>query len=247
MDAAQVAAMDAAQAAYSEDQGLQDMAMNPQGADDLDEKHNNPEGPIRRRKRTHAQVLAEETMVASLVWPWEQPCCRKWHCSNRYSQDHVLTIRNTYLRENEAGRRAMIGKRMLTSESGQLVRRCVFESPTHINVGEASRLNVSPPTIEGGCGRVCQSFFAWALGCSHNKVQQPQYATAYFHIEKPKTFAHTKSMKLGIARWLEHLAGYYQVDPTANLVLLPYKDRTSVYQLFEAEYHLAIQGNDFSW
>ena len=95
---------------------------------------------------------------------------------------------------------------------------------------------------------VCHDFFCYMTGTSEKSLSQPTVACRHtmFVTDKTRVQPRPREVTDGIVRWLEYIAQFYLHDPTANLVQLPFADRTAVYELYVSdwEHHLGHGDDD---
>jgi hypothetical protein len=206
-----------------------------------------PDAPRQGHRRKQRKTIAQWLVTDELDWKeqYDKPCCRKLGCSLKYLPSQIRVIRSSCLAGNQDGRKTFIDNRLLQEYGGGVTKYPFLSHPDV--VPEYGSVPICPATTPGSTERVCVPFFLWATAQSNNKLYQPGKPGENFTVQR-KAYVSTRETKAaGVVRWLLDLGRYYQIDPTSDLVLLPFRDRQSVYEVYAEEMSTALQDGDFDW
>jgi hypothetical protein len=199
------------------------------------------QGP-RAARRTRAQRLTDD----AVEWPYAMPCCKKLRCCEDYEPGQVRVIRQTYLDLPHRGqKRKFLNHRMLQENGGGSKKDLFLESPDNIEPG--TPLKFAPATTPGSTRKVCSTYFRWSTSCSTNKIAQPLKQTSVFGTDRKPFHREKETASDGVVRWVTRLGECFQVDPTSDLVLLPFRDREQVFEMYGEDYRQAMLGSDWDW
>ena len=160
-------------------------------------------------------------------------CCKKRMCTSKYTPKDILTLRKglTDRPRNSVDRRMFLSNRYEPRISTDLrgSGKYYCDSPTCCQLGMYATNSAPLPLRPLDTVEVCASFYCWAYSVSkdqtrHRLSARTSYTKRTRVVDCPKQWE--------IEEWLHTLSQYYQLQPDSNLVLLPFANRTSVYEMF---------------
>ena len=167
-------------------------------------------------------------------------CCKKRMCCTKFTPRDVLVLRESLIDRprNMVDRRLFLSNRYLPRLEGAKRGTGVFYCDTPaicrlpcFTSSQSSRKQSLPITPLDKT-EVCASFYHWAYNVSRDQMRGD--LSERIHTTKRRRIADaTKQWE--IEEWLVDLSKYYQLQPDSNLVLLPFANRQSVYEIYQVE------------
>ena len=177
--------------------------------------------------------------ILTCIWPNGTTCCKRKQCTLKYTPVDVLVLRHALSpvsgrprgsvdRRQFLSNRYKSGDHLLQLKRGTGVFMC--DTPYTLGLPQFATLAMVLPMkpvqpIQIG---VCQAFFIWAF-----HVSKSQMKGIGDRVGKRK---HSRIRDCGkawtITEWLSNIAKLYQAQPDSGLVLLPFANRRSVFNLF---------------
>ena len=167
-------------------------------------------------------------------------CCKKRMCCTKFTPRDVLVLRESLIDRprNMVDRRLFLSNRYLPRLEGTKRGTGVFYCDTPaicrlpcFTSSQSSRKQSLPITPLDKT-EVCASFYHWAYNVSRDQMRGD--LSERIHTTKRRRIADaTKQWE--IEEWLVDLSKYYQLQPDSNLVLLPFANRQSVYEIYQVE------------
>jgi len=159
-------------------------------------------------------------------------CCKKLQCSAKFSPSEVLVLRQSLINrhQNSVDRRAFLSNRYnpgLCTSRGSGKFYC--DTAAMCRLEAFSSGNKHLPVTPLDLTQVCLSFFCWVYDVSKDQMRHQlstriQPAKRYKVLDSPKQWS--------VEQWLVDLSQYYQAQPDSDVVLLPFANRTSVWQMY---------------
>lgn len=163
-------------------------------------------------------------------------CCRKLKCCAKYSPQDVLVLRQALLPypKNSTDRRAFLSARYMQRQDDKARGSGSFktDSPTVCRLQTFSSGGDTLPLLPLETIQVCANFFHWAYYVSRAQTSGDLAGRVHRH-KRSKT--KNSYRQWDIEQWLVDLSQYYQLQPDSDIVLLPFANRASVYEIFIAD------------
>ena len=163
-------------------------------------------------------------------------CCKSRSCMSKYSPNDVLVLRHSLLSRprNTVDRRVFISSRYnprsTVQSRGSGAYHC--DSPDYCRLASVASLETPLPLHPRSQNEVCASFFHWAYAVSNDSSRKCLAS----RLEYPKRFKGSEAPKQWVVeKWLLDVSQYYQQQPDSDIILLPFANRASVYELFTIE------------
>ena len=173
-------------------------------------------------------------------------CCRKRNCASKYTSRDVLVLRSSLIARprNSVDRRAFLSQRYAPRRHRQTRGSGVYicDSPSYCRLATVASLDQSLPLQPLDTIEVCASFFHWAY-CVSNDSTRKSLSTRLEYSKRTKVADSPKQWK--VEAWLEDISQYYQLQPDSNLILLPFANRTSVYELYTIDEASTVSSSYF--
>jgi len=164
-------------------------------------------------------------------------CCKTKQCVLKYTAADVLVLRKALLLRApySTDRRAFLSFRYVARQGYQARGSGVYsaDSPTCCRLNAyAAPSKTALPLHSVDKIEVCASFFNWAFSVSNDQTRCG-LANRLVYKKRRRSAGSTKRWR--VEHWLLELSSFYQIQPDNDMVLLPFANKQSVYQMFETE------------
>ncbi len=187
-----------------------------------------------RRSDISTCDYTRDTKVAK----WNGRCCKGRHCCTKFTKEQVLAMRRALVdrTKNSTDRRLFVSNRYLpgslSNKHGSRVGVYFCDSQLACSTEKIASGAETLPLYPIERVEVCHEFFNWAF-CVSNSQTRNHLHTRVHHAKRQKVRDSPKQWN--IEKWMLDMSRLYQVQPDSRFVLLPFANRTSVYEMFELD------------
>ena len=192
---------------------------------------------VRRVNEQYCNYLTDVNAQGKLPFK-DNLCCKKLMCCEQYRPQDVLVLRSALVLRprGSTDRRAFLSARYQPALSSQQRGSGMFlcDTPDACRLFSAIRGEDEQglPLLPRATQRVCANFFHWAYDVSRTQTGGA-LSSRILRRKRRRDMDCPKQWE--VEQWLVDLSKYYQVQPDSDIILLPFANRASVYDIYKVD------------